>query len=180
MSTTRVETKKLSTRFQKNLFSFENISSRTPRGYAPKTQAMQTLQRCGVAKDLQRMLVDHNYQIEQGEIQQRSSNTTTPSSRQTEIRSLKGFFCRQMLRLSSTFSQELDVAAPHSHWHVGSDCFDTFSNPDQQPPAVEHQLRNCISKEHDKQQALLRKELCHIRQVACEAQLVSLHISDCR
>ena len=30
--------------------------------------------RCG--KDLQRLPVDHNYQIEQGEIQQRSNNTT--------------------------------------------------------------------------------------------------------
>ena len=56
----------------------------------------------------------------------------TLSSRQTEIRSLKGFFCRQMFRLSSTFSQELDDAVPHSHWHQRSDCFDAFSNSDQQ------------------------------------------------
>ena len=41
---------KLSTRFQKNLFSFENISSTTPRAYTPKAHAVQTLQRCGVEK----------------------------------------------------------------------------------------------------------------------------------
>ena len=67
---------KLSTRFQKNLFSVKNISSITPRAYTPKAHAVQALQRCGVGKDLQRLLVDHNYQIEQGEIQQRSNNTT--------------------------------------------------------------------------------------------------------
>ena len=64
---------KLSTRFQKNLFSFENIRSTTPRAYTPKAHAVQTLQRW---KDLQRLLVDHNYQIEHSEIQQRSNNTT--------------------------------------------------------------------------------------------------------
>ena len=89
----------------------------------------------------------------------------------------KDFFCRQMFRLSSTFSQELDDAVPHAHWHQRSDCFDAFSNPDQQPPAAEHQLHNCISKEHDKQQAPPRKELYHIRKVACEEQRVSLLIS---
>ena len=60
----------------KNLFSFKNISSITPRAYTPKAHAVQTFQRCGVGKDFQRMLVDHNYQIEQGEIQQRSNSTT--------------------------------------------------------------------------------------------------------
>ena len=59
------------------------------------------------------------------------------SSRQTEIRSLKGFFCRQMFRLSSTLSQKLSDAVPHSHWHQRSNCFDAFSNPDQQPWVVQ-------------------------------------------
>ena len=77
--------------------------------------------------------------VDQGEIQQLSRNTTY-NSQQTEISSLKGFFCRQMFRLSSTFSQELDDAVPHSDWHQRSDYFDAFSNPNQQPPAAEHQL----------------------------------------
>ena len=73
---------------EETLFSFKTFSSITPRAYTPKAHAVQTLQRCGVGKDLQRMLVDRNYQIEQGESQQRSKQHNIHSSftLATEIR----------------------------------------------------------------------------------------------
>ena len=54
--------------FQKNVFSLK-ITSATNRGN-------HTLHRCGVGKDSQSRLVDHNYQVEQGEIQRQCKNTT--------------------------------------------------------------------------------------------------------
>ena len=86
-----------------------------------------------------------------------------------------------MFRLSSTFSQELHDAVPHSHWHQRSDCSDAFSNPDQQPPAAEQQLHNCIYPERSsiifaKSLAKNSQSLCTFR-VVVERPALPFHFS---
>ena len=91
----------------------------------PHARTLQDFRQCkapqhfGVEKDIQRMLVDHNYQIEPGEIQQRSNNTTYTVLTTIRDQLIERIF--QMTNVSSfTFSQELDVTAPHSHYHQRS------------------------------------------------------------
>ena len=50
---------KLPTIFQKNLFSLKITSAANQGNHTPNAQIMQTLQRCGVGKDIQSTLVDH-------------------------------------------------------------------------------------------------------------------------
>ena len=174
MSTTRAETRN-SPRDSRRTFSVSKTSARQPHVLTCKLFSVAVWE-----KAFRECLLITPIKLSEAKFSNEATTQHTPSSRQTEIRSLKGFFCRQMFRLSSSFSQELDDAVPHSQWLQRSACVDAFSNPDQQPPAAEHQLHNCISKEHDKQQALPRKELYHIHRVTCEERLVSLHISGCR
>ena len=176
MSTTRADTKNSPRDFRRTC-SVSKTSARQPH-----VLPLQKLRQCKLfsvavwGKTFRECLLITTIKLNKAKFSNEATTQHAPSSRQTEIRLVTGFFCRQMFRLSSAFSQELDDAVPHSHWHQRSDCFDAFSNPDPQPPAAEHQLHNCISKEHDKQQAPPRKELYHIRKVAREEQLVSLHI----
>ena len=134
----RAETKN-SPRDSRRTCSVSKTSARhLPRAYTPKTQAMQTIQRLRcVEKTFRECLLITTVKLNMAKFSNEATTQHTLSSRQTEIRSLKGFFCRQMFRLSSTLSQELDDAVPHSHWHQRSNCFDAFSNPDQQPWVVQ-------------------------------------------